>query len=472
MPDWATTAFFKANASGWLGQVARMHDKMTGFLNATGKAAQGAFPHLHKFFTESIAGQVAIGNLVSRGIGRGADLIKDMVKSVPEFAERADQIGRTALIVGTSAERWQRLAYAAKMTDTSTEGLQAAMQKLNKNMADLTVGKGTLMDIVRFGPKGLGQMIRSTHDTTEALMLLADAFKKTTDPQVRARMATAAFGKAGQELIPMLSEGREGLIRYMEAARDVIPDRTILAGEKFAATWKKTTATLNEIKDRVLGQLLERFQPFLDRFLAWVDANKDLINRRIDTTLNTIASALQMVVGAWQSLQTLTGGNAVKDIFLLVGAWKALTIAITAANAAKALFGNGSPGGSLGGMAGKLLGGGGAAAGGASALGGVAALAIPLAAGAGLMAATSWATKERMAHPTDVTRAQDAANPYLFMQRQGSFGMAPNAGAPNVNVPLTVNVDNTRAPGTNSAVSVAPPLTGARGMQFGFAGAQ
>ena len=498
MPDWATTAFFKANASNWIGQVGRMHDKMSGFLGAVKMNAERAIPGLNmmKKAFGSIAGQVAIGNLVSMGIQRAMSGMVDLVKSVPEFAERAQQIGRTATIVGTSAESWQRLAYAAKMTDTSTEGLQGAMQKLNRNMADLTVGKGTLMDLVKFGPPGLGAMIRKTHDSGEALMLLADAFQKTHDPQVRARMAVAAFGKAGQEMIPMLARGRMGLMAFMQEARGVIPDKTIMAAERFGDAWKKTQATLQDFKNRILGQLLERFQPFLDKFLKWVDANHDLIDHKIDAVFSGIAGALKTLADAWKTIQDLTGGHAVESILILTGAWKGLVFAIGVAKAAQQAFNllkppavpTGLPGGGGAGVAGKVLGIGGSAAGaiGAAelvpALGGLAILAavyygahqyaktgggaVNLNPNNALLSAT--AAKNMMANPAAMYMAgimTPAMANALNQQVE-----APNAGQRPPVVNVGVNVDNSRAPGTTSGVRVAPPLSGRQGAQFGFAG--
>ena len=294
MPDFAVNAAIGANVNKFSAGMRKGREALSGFL-ATAKAGIPGANLLGKAF-HSMAGQVAIGNLVSRGIqevGRG---IVDIVKSVPEFAERAMMIGRTASIIGTTAENWQRLAFAAKMTDTSTEGLQGAMQKLNRNMADLTVGKGTLMDIVKFGPPGLGAMIRKTHDTDEALMLLADAFQKVKDPQIRARMAVAAFGKAGQEMIPFLIKGRAGLEALKRATPNLIPDSVIAAGEAFEDNLKRMRANIDGVKNSILGTLVKAAAPWVEKIADWVAANRELIAQRVTDFIQSMGRGIKAAI--------------------------------------------------------------------------------------------------------------------------------------------------------------------------------
>ena len=52
-----------------------------------------------------------------------------------------------------------------------------------------------------------------------------------------------------------------------------------------------------------------------------------------------------------------------------------------------------------------------------------------------------------------------------------SMGPKAQARGTNINLINRVNVDNSRAPGTNSSVRIPPPLTGAEGMQYASGGA-
>lgn len=414
----------------------------------------------------SLFGQVFTGVFAGGLALKGLSTLEGALKALPEFAERGEQIGRTAKTIGITTDELQRLNYVASQTGTPTDAVANAMEKLNKNMAQLTVGKGTLMDLLHHGPPGLAQMIRGTHNTTEAMLMLADAFQKNTDPQVRAMMATSAFGKAGQALIPMLSQGRakvEALMKEASLYGDVLDENTIAASEKFAQSQKKVSGLLMTLRDKVLGQLMVKIEPLIEKFLKWYEANKDIISQRIDQVFTTIGDAIRTVVTVWNTLNDAFGGHLAKDILVIAAAWKAVQVAIMLASAAQTAFNllsgkGGVPG--VGGLAGAAEGAGGAGAiGGAGAL---AALAIPVAAGAAMMAITTLANKDRMARKAagdQTIAAQDAANPYMFMQSQGAF-RAPGM-ANNVNVPVTVN--NSSASPITTTVRTPPGLAGNAG---------
>jgi len=491
MVDFAVSANFGANASKFLSTMHAMRSGVSAF-------AKSAIPGLglvSKAF-HSIAGQVAIGNLVSRGIqsiGRG---MVNMVKSVPEFADRAQMIGRTAGIIGTTAENWQRLGYAAKMTDTNVEGLQGAMQKLNRNMADLSVGKGTLMDIVKFGPPGLGKMIRGTHDTTEAMFLLADAFQKTKDPQVRARMAVAAFGKAGQDMIPMLALGRAGMQKLMAAANNVIPDSTIASASAFDDNLKRVRLTMDGLKSSILGTLIKAANPFLDKLRIWVEANKELVAQRVEEFIKNFGNGIRAAVpyleagvrvvgwlvknwpflalvyvgwtAAQIALNVALSANPIGAVIIAVEAlvvavimvihyWKEITGALNAAwNWFDRLYNK------------SLL----------------------LRNAIFFLASPIWLVVEAVRTLVDILSGrgwqsfQNFIPPWLkgatdklgISSQNANQGYWNNSQAPNKGVGAMrfinqVNVDNTAAPGVKSNVRVAPQLTGAEGMQYAAGGA-
>jgi phage-related protein len=291
MPDFAVKAIF-----GAMDKFSTVLGHMGVNMGKFGERAHGAFALAEK--GASIFKSVLGANLLTGAIQRVGHEIAQLPKVLEDFAERGEQIGRVSSIIGTTADNWQRLAYAAKLTDTPVESLQGAMQKLNRNMADLTVGKGTLMDLMKYGPRGLATSIRGTHDTTEALMLLSDAMVKTRDPQVRARMAVAAFGKAGQEMIPFLLRGREGIHELMKEASlygSVLDDKTIAASEKMAESMKRFKGMVGSVRDQVLSFVVKAMQPYLEKAMVWLAANKEIIATKIDGFIKGAAEAFRQM---------------------------------------------------------------------------------------------------------------------------------------------------------------------------------
>ncbi|MBE3064729.1 MAG: hypothetical protein IMZ69_06890 [Spirochaetes bacterium] len=351
MPDWAVTAAIRANGTQFAAVMKGMGASVSGFASAARTAFERAIPGgraLSKAFS-SMAGQVAIGNLLSRGISRIGREIGQLPKQVEDFAKGAGEIARTAGIVGVSTDAWQRWVYTAKTTNTSAEALQGAMQRLNKNMADQTVGKGTLMDLAKFGPRGLAGTIRSTHSATEAMLLLADSFRKVKDPQVRARMAVAAFGKSGQEMIPMLALGRAELVKLMKET-DIygsnITPAAIAASIHLEKTMNRLRGMYGSLKDKVLSTLVTAISPYVDKATEWVRTHEDLIKQKIPEYIDKIVNAakwlwgaVQKVVDIWNNLNRLANGHLARDILLVVAAWKSVRLAIDLAKAAQIAFG-------------------------------------------------------------------------------------------------------------------------------------
>ena len=286
MPDFAVRAVF-----GAVNKMTTILGNMGVQVGNFGNKAAGAMEKANASL--SIFKNMLGANLVAGAIQRIAREVIQLPHLLGDFADRAEQIGRTASIIGMSADAWQRMSYAAKISDTSVEGLQGAMQKLNKNMADLTVGKGTLMDLLKFGPPGLAQQVRATHSASEAFLMLADAIAKTKDPQVRARMAVAAFGKAGQDMLPMLMKGRVELEKIMKITPDVIPDSAISAGERFAENFKVLNPNVGYVKNTVMGFVLQAVTPYLDKAVAWLQANKDIVATRIEDAITRLSGALR-----------------------------------------------------------------------------------------------------------------------------------------------------------------------------------
>jgi len=491
MPDFAVRSVLSA-----VDKFSTILSHMGVNMGKFGTASEGAWGKAEKGAASFKA--VFGGVLGERLFEKAAEGVKKLVEAVPEFAARGQEIGRMASIIGVSADAWQRFSYAAKLTDTNVEGLQTGLQRLNRNMADLSVGKGTLMDLVRFGPPGLARQIRSTHDASEAFLILADSISKTRDPQVRARIAVAAFGKAGQDLLPMLAQGREGIHKLMQEASiygSVLDDKTIEASARFDDSLKRLKGSVQSVKDTVLSFVLRAAQPYIEKALAWVAANKEIIAQRVENAIMNIASAIQaakpfllflwnaagwliknwpllaLVYVYWTAAQialnvaldsnpigaVIIGIEALAAaVLIIIHYWHDITDALNAAwNWFDRLYNK----------------------------------SLALRTAIFFLASPIWLVVEAVRTLVDLLSGRGLKSfenfipPWLkgatdklgLTQQNANQGYwnnaeAPNKGAPSMRVVNNINVDNSRAPGTTSNVRVAPALSGAQGMQYAMGG--
>jgi hypothetical protein len=131
------------------------------------------------------------------------------------IANAGDAAYKSSQRIGVNVETFQELAYAASLSDLSLTGLERALGTLNQKASE-----GDEMF------KKLGIALRDSEgnmrDSGEYLKDLADIFAALPAGIDKGALATKIFGdKLGRELIPFLDEGREGLEKLGQEARDL-----------------------------------------------------------------------------------------------------------------------------------------------------------------------------------------------------------------------------------------------------------
>lgn len=164
-----------------------------------GKLAQGAQVAQRAF---SLLGPVLAGI----SVGALAAFTKNAIDTVGGLGELADQ-------VGVSTDALQALSLASTQAGISGEELQRGLAALTRKIADAAAGEQTAEQAFA----RLGIAFRNTEGQarpTEAVLVdIAERLREFENPAERASVVTSMFGdRIGQKLIPLLSQGREGLI--------------------------------------------------------------------------------------------------------------------------------------------------------------------------------------------------------------------------------------------------------------------
>jgi len=128
---------------------------------------------------------------------------------VREFQKLAGEVRSFQRVSGATAEDASRFVAVFDDLGISAEVGAKAISKMTR---DLDTGK-----LQQFGVE-IAKNKDGTTDLTETLLNVADAYARTTDPAQRAEMRFAAFGKQGDQLIPVLEKGRKGLDEFFKGA--------------------------------------------------------------------------------------------------------------------------------------------------------------------------------------------------------------------------------------------------------------
>jgi hypothetical protein len=264
------------------------------------------------------AEKAALGFFAAIGAGVAAIGV-----ATQKTAEAGDQFAKTARVIGMTAETFQELDYAAKMS--GVDNLEGSLQKLNKSVADVKSGTGSLTTYLKENDQQLLNQLQNVNSNEEAFDLLMDAIGKAPDEFTKAGLAQAAFGKSGQDLILLAHEGADGIAALREEARKygVISNEAAANSEAYLDAQARLKTALagvsTELTSGLLPGLTETITKVAD-FIAGIDNWEQIL---------TVAGyALAGVTAGLIAFLAVAKGAAL--LHVLEKAFKALTAAIAA----------------------------------------------------------------------------------------------------------------------------------------------
>lgn len=178
------------------------------------------------------------------------------VSSVGKFQDLAQAVLGFQRASGATAEQSSQLVAAFDDMGISADAGGKAVFQLGKRL------ESSGDKLAEFGVTAARDSAGNT-DLAATLLNVSDAFTRTTDPAKRAALLTAAFGKSGQDLIPILEQGRAGIeAMFADAGKtgQILSQDDIDKSEEFRLA-------LDDLNDAV-GQLGIEFGSVLVPFLS------------------------------------------------------------------------------------------------------------------------------------------------------------------------------------------------------------
>lgn len=154
----------------------------------------------------------AVGKLA---LGMGIAITGAMTLAIKSFAGAGSELHDLSLKTGVSVKALAGLKYAAEQNGASLGTVQMAIRKTASTLQDARDG---LEEATRaFTRMGLSLTELEGLNPEEQFMKIAGAIAEIPDPMTRAATAQDLFGRSGMDMLPMLSEGAEGLKKTMAA---------------------------------------------------------------------------------------------------------------------------------------------------------------------------------------------------------------------------------------------------------------
>lgn len=159
-----------------------------------------------KGVTSAFKGMLAI--TAATGLVSAASRALDYASSLAEIAQQ----------LGITTRDLQVYRYVASQVGIEQDEMDKGLQKLTKSIGEAAVG--VKKPAAAFRELGVSVQDSSGQLLTagEVIPRLSDALSKIEEPAKRARLETALFGKTGQQLDTMLTEGARGIQAYADEA--------------------------------------------------------------------------------------------------------------------------------------------------------------------------------------------------------------------------------------------------------------
>lgn len=212
-------------------------------------------------------------------------------------ADAAEETKLLAMQAGVGAEEFQRLAFAAKLSNISADELALGMRFLNRNLDEAR--RGGSENVKAFQRLGFATKdIRSGTITTQAaLARLADTFQKLPDGPQKTSLAMDLMGRSAGRMIPLLSQGSAEMARMGDIAQKlggVMSGEQIEAFDHFNDTLDILMLGVKSIGKAIAIELLPTVQLIVDQINEWLMANSKLIKQDLKGFVKGLVGFVKM----------------------------------------------------------------------------------------------------------------------------------------------------------------------------------
>lgn len=290
-----------------------------------------------KRMQSTLRGVAAGVGRLGRGLFAGAaTAAAPLILAVKKFVSIGDEVDKMSKRTGVSAETISQMGFALEQSGGKLSDFQTGLKGMANFLQGAERGLSTSMDTL--DDLGLTLDDLAGLSPEESFTLLADRIAGVSDPTRRAALAMDVFGKAGQNMLPLLNEGPGGIAALRKEAdslgRTITGEQAAKAAE-LADAWNRVKSVLLGVVVQIGGALAPTITELTNKVaqsgraaVKWVQDNQVMIKAvavgiavagalgAALIVLSTIISAVSVVLGA------ITGvvGFATGAVSLLTGA--------------------------------------------------------------------------------------------------------------------------------------------------------
>jgi len=201
-----------------------------------------------------------------------------------KIAGSLDRVDKMSQQMSMSAGAFQEWDFIASQSGTSMESLKTGMKKFGMSMDELSTGVGVGADA--FGRLGINMEDMKNKTPEQQFEATITKLQGMEDETKRNAIAMDLFGRAGQDMIPILNSQSGSIDDLKKKAHElglVQSDEAVKAGAAFTDTLDQTTRMAKGMAVSIGTKLL----PMINDFLVWVQNNLPRIKEKFKEVFET-----------------------------------------------------------------------------------------------------------------------------------------------------------------------------------------
>lgn len=306
------------------------------------KAIRNNFKRFMKSQNELADKCKSFGALMAVPLGGAFATVAATVKgSISTFTDYASAAQDAATKVGGTARDIQRYGYAAKMSGSSQEELNACLGIFSKNLANAVQGKNkTLVNVFKQLGISMTDANGKMRTTTELLPDIANAMRSQATESQKAYIATQLFGRGGQSLIQMLEGGAEGLNALTAEAERmgiVVDQDGVDSAKAFGDNLDRLKFSLLGVSLSIGQHIIPIIEPMINAFREWIITNREMIATAIVDYCREFAETIKQIDFKSLVASMINFVKQCNSIFKALGGLKTVAIVVSAIFASKLL---------------------------------------------------------------------------------------------------------------------------------------
>lgn len=237
----------------------------------------------------------SIGDTVTRAtslmgpMAAGVLSVAGAVTMLSKALDTMDQLDEMSEKTGVSVEALSKLRFAGESVGTTTEQLGGGMRKLAKLMGEAAGGSDEAAEIFKTMGVSFKDASGNLRSTDKVLEDMAERFAGYADGPAKAALAMKVFGKSGEDMIPILNLGKDGLSAAAAEAERLginLGGDAAKAAADFNDNMKKLGLTAEAASMSIMSQLLPSLMEISQSLLAGIKNSEGFMDAII--TMGTI----------------------------------------------------------------------------------------------------------------------------------------------------------------------------------------